>query len=85
MSTKPMKPLKRPAAKVDLGQAETMKCDECDNYLFLTSYVLKRISPLVSPTGEEGIVPIQVYSCGNCGHVPSKFLEGSGIGEETDS
>jgi|TARA_Y100000310_G_scaffold101208_1_gene99189 uncharacterized Zn finger protein len=82
MSTKPMKPLKKPAQKVDLSQADTMKCEKCSNYLFITSYVLKRISALISPTGQEGIVPIQVYSCGNCGHVPAKLMEGSGVEEE---
>ena len=32
--------------------------------------------------GQEGIVPIQVYSCGNCGHVPAKLMEGSGVEEK---
>ncbi len=93
MSMHPMGPMKKPKAqvKVDLGQAETMKCDKCSNYLFIMSYVLKKISALISPNGQEGIVPIQVYSCGNCGHVPPKLLEGSDITgkelgeEETDS
>ena len=44
----------------------------------------------MSPNGQEGIVPVQVYSCGNCGAVPSSLLEGTDItgkelGEETDS
>ena len=52
---------------------------------------MKKISALMSPNGQEGIVPIQVYSCGNCGHVPAKLLEGTDITgkelgeEETDS
>ena len=29
----------------------------------------KKISALVSPTGQESIIPVQVYSCGNCGHI----------------
>ena len=58
--------------------------------MFITSFVLKRISALMSPNGQEGIVPVQVYSCGNCGAVPSSLLEGTDItgkelGEETDS
>ena len=69
--------------KVDLKQAETMKCEYCGNYLFISSTIIKRISPLVSPTGEEALVPIDVYSCGNCGRVPKSMLVGSGIGEET--
>ena len=82
MSTKPMKPLPKAQVKVDLKDAETINCEYCDNYLFITSTIIKRISAIVSPTGEEALVPIDVYSCGNCGRVPKTMLEGSGIEEE---
>ena len=84
MTTKPMKPLKNPNAqvRVDLKDAETIKCNSCNNYLFITSFILKRLSALVSPNGQEALIPVQVYSCGNCGRVPKTMLEGSGI-EET--
>ena len=65
--------------QVDLSQAETMKCEYCGNYLFISSTIIKRISPIISPTGEEAIVPIDVYSCGNCGRIPKTLLRGSGI------
>ena len=81
MSTKPMKPLKNPNAqvRVDLKDAETIKCNSCNNYLFITSFILKRLSALVSPNGQEALIPVQVYSCGNCGEVAEGMLEGSGI------
>ena len=82
MSTKPMKPLPKSKQTVDLSKADTIKCDDCGNYLFITSHVIKRISPILSPTGQEAIVPVQVYSCGNCGRVPKIFLDGSGLGDE---
>ena len=66
--------------QVDLQKADTIKCDDCGNYLFITANVIKRISPILSPTGQEALVPVQVYSCGNCGKVPKVFLEGSGLG-----
>ena len=66
--------------QVDLSKADTIKCDDCGNYLFITSHVIKRISPILSPTGQEALVPVQVYSCGNCGKVPKMFLKGSGLG-----
>ena len=72
-------PKQKKQVQVDLKQADTIKCDDCNNYLFITSFVLKKVSALVSPNGQEGIVPLQVYSCGNCGKVPSKLLEGSGL------
>jgi hypothetical protein len=74
-----MKPLSKPKQTVDLSKADTLQCEECDNYLFITSYVIKRISAILSPTGQEGLVPVQVYSCGTCGAVPKKLLEGSGL------
>jgi hypothetical protein len=80
MTTKPMKPLPRAEVQVDLKKADTIKCDDCGNYLFITASVIKRISPILSPTGQEALVPVQVYSCGNCGKVPKMFLEGSGLG-----
>ena len=78
------KPLQQPQAdvKVDLTKADTIKCDDCGNYLFITANVIKRISPILSPTGQEALVPVQVYSCGNCGTVPKMFLQGSGLGDE---
>ena len=92
MSMHPKGRIQKPKAQVqvDLKQAETLQCEKCTNYLFITSFVLKKISAPMSPNGQEGIVPIQVYSCGNCGHVPAKLLEGTDItgkelGEETDS
>jgi hypothetical protein len=30
---------------------------------------------LVSPTGKEAIVPMQVFSCGNCGTIPKNMTE----------
>jgi hypothetical protein len=69
MSTKPMKPLPKAKQRVDLSQAETILCEGCKNSLFIESYVLKRVSAIVSPTGQEAIVPIQVFACGSCGEL----------------
>jgi len=74
MNMKAQKPLPTPKQQIDLSQAESIKCEECGNYSFIQTYFLKRISPLVSPTGEEAVVPIQVFSCGNCGAVPKKMM-----------
>ena len=80
----PRKPIKKPQAnvQVDLREADTIKCDDCGNYLFITSHILKRLSAIVSPTGEEALIPVQVYSCGDCGKVPQKLLEATGLEED---
>mgnify|MGYP003633109402 FL=1 len=74
MNMKAQKPLAKPKQKIDLSETESIKCEDCGNYSFIQTYFLKRISPLLSPTGEEAIVPIQVFSCGNCGVVPKKMM-----------
>ena len=76
---KPLQP-QETQVQVDLSKADTIKCDDCGNYLFITAHVIKRLSAIISPTGQEAMIPVQVYSCGNCGTVPKIFLEGSGLG-----
>tara|TARA_Y100000816_G_scaffold272356_1_gene237705 strand:+ start:2052 stop:2333 length:282 start_codon:yes stop_codon:yes gene_type:complete len=84
MNMKRKKPLPQPKVKVDLSQADTVKCEKCGNYSFIQSFFLKRISPVMSPTGQEAIVPIQVYSCGNCGTVPKSMMGELGFEDKQD-
>ena len=56
--------------QIDLSKAETMTCEQCESSLFSMSYIIKRMSAIISPTGQESIIPIQVYSCDGCGKVP---------------
>ena len=72
---KAQKPLPQQQVQVDLNDAETMKCEDCGNSVFIPAFFLKRLSPIVSPTGQEALIPIQVYSCGNCGKVPEKLKQ----------
>jgi len=69
MSTKPMKPLPQANVQVDLKDADTMKCQSCENPIFIQGYIVKKISAIVSPTGKEVIAPIQVFNCGSCGEM----------------
>tara|TARA_X000001036_G_C20584778_1_gene768267 strand:+ start:345 stop:605 length:261 start_codon:yes stop_codon:yes gene_type:complete len=66
--------------QVDLSQAETMKCEDCDNYVWIKATIIKRISAIMSPTGEEALAPIDIYSCGNCGKVPTTIMNDVGLG-----
>ena len=63
-----------PPQQIDIGDTETILCEKCGNASFIQSFFLKRISPLVSPTGKEAIVPIQVFACGNCGTIPKNMM-----------
>ena len=69
MSMRPRKPLPKAKVQVDLKDAETMTCGKCDNKIFIEGYVIKKISAIISPTGQEVIAPVQVFNCGNCGEL----------------
>ena len=69
MNMKPQKPLPQQQVKIDLSDADTMKCQKCENSIFIQGYVIKKISAILSPTGEEVIAPVQVFNCGNCGEM----------------
>ena len=75
-------PKREKQVQVDLKQADTIKCNDCNNYLFITSFILKKLSAIVSPNGQEALIPVQVYSCGNCGKVAEGMLDVAGLEEE---
>ncbi len=60
--------------QIDLSKADTIVCENCGNASFIQAFFLKKISPLMSPTGKEAIVPMQVFSCGNCGTIPKNMI-----------
>jgi hypothetical protein len=37
--------------------------------------MLKKLSPLISPTGQEAIIPVMVFGCDSCGHINKQFEE----------
>ena len=64
-----------PKLKVDLKQAINMECEVCQNDHFEPAFIIKIIPPLISPTGQEMIVPIQVFKCDKCNHVNELFFK----------
>ena len=46
-----------------------MTCQQCDNKIFIQGYVIKKLSAIISPTGQEVIAPVQVFNCGSCGEL----------------
>jgi uncharacterized Zn finger protein len=59
---------------VDLSNAEDVKCENCGNYTFQEVVLMKRISPLISPTGKEALIPIPTFACNACGFINKAML-----------
>ena len=58
---------------VDVSQTTPVKCEKCENQTFKQTLLLRKVSALVSPNGQEQYVPIAVFACEKCGHVNSEF------------
>ena len=55
-------------------------CDKCENQTFIQVSMFKKISAILSPNGQESMIPIQVYKCDECGHINEAFLPKSPSG-----
>ncbi len=59
---------------IDITKTSPTRCEACGKEAFQQSFILRKISALLSPTGKDGFVPVQVFSCVACGHVNNDFL-----------
>ena len=50
-------------------------CEKCEGLGFRQTMMLKKLSPLVSPTGQEAIIPVAAFGCDSCGHINKEFQE----------
>ena len=60
--------------ELNLNDAADITCTQCESLHFTPVVRLKKISAVVSPTGEEMVVPIQLWECKNCGSVDETIL-----------
>ena len=65
--------------QIDFSKTSQIKCEACEGATFKQTLLLRKMSALVSPTGQETIVPMQVFSCEKCGHVNKEFSDVGGL------
>jgi hypothetical protein len=63
----------QPQMNVDFNQTTAEICEECENDTFTQVYRMRKLSALLSPTGQETMIPIQVFACAKCGHINKGF------------
>ena len=69
----PHTPQPQPQMNIDFNQTVAEVCEECQNDTFTQVYQMRTLSALLSPTGEEAKIPIQVFACAKCGHINKGF------------
>ena len=64
----------QPQMKVDFSQTTEEVCEKCENDTFQQAFKMRKLSALLSPTGESAMLPIQIFACSKCGHINPGFL-----------
>ena len=60
---------------IDLTHAQDIICEKCEGKGFKQTMMLKKLSALMSPTGQEAIIPVAAFACDSCGHINKEFQE----------
>ena len=65
--------MEQPQMKVDISQTTPVFCEECKNDTFIPAFKMRKMSALLSPTGQPTMIPMQVFACTKCGHINKEF------------
>jgi len=60
--------------QINPSDLEDITCDECTSQCFEQTFLFKRLSAILSPSGQETVIPMQIYRCADCGHINEMFL-----------
>ena len=59
--------------QVDLKQTTSVKC-KCGHEFFSQSFLMRKVSGILTGTGKPGYVPIPVFTCNECGEVIPEMM-----------
>ena len=60
---------------IDMSKATSIICEKCENTTFKQTLIISKLSALLSPNGQETIIPSAVFACEKCGHVNEEFTK----------
>ena len=58
---------------IDMSETTSVNCEKCENSTFKQTLLIRKLSALVSPSGQETVIPVAVFACEKCGHVNAEF------------
>jgi predicted nucleic acid-binding Zn ribbon protein len=65
--------LSKPKVNIDLKEQPSVVCEKCEGVYFREVTMIKRVSKLLTGSGQDTIVPFPTYMCDGCGHVNEEF------------
>jgi hypothetical protein len=69
-----MNPNENAQVSINPNDLEDVLCEKCECQSFDMAFLFKKISAVLSPSGKESLIPIQVYKCTECGHINDGFM-----------
>lgn len=60
--------------QVGLEQTESVVCEKCGGKIFEQAFMFQKVSPLLTGTGQPGLIPVPVFRCVECGHINAEFI-----------
>ena len=61
--------------QIDISKTSAIKCEKCEGSTFKQTLIISKLSALLSPNGQETIIPSAVFACEKCGHVNEEFIK----------
>ena len=52
-----------------LSNSTEIKCSECGNKTFVQTNLMRYVSAILSPMGQESYIPMPVFECNQCGKI----------------
>ena len=65
--------------QIDFSKTTEICCEACGGKTFKQTLLMRKMSALVAPGGQETIIPMAVFACEKCGHVNKEFTETSSL------
>ena len=66
--------------QIDFSKTSEICCEKCGNNTFKQTLLIRKMSALASPSGQEMIIPMAVFACEKCGHVNKEFADVNAVG-----
>lgn len=68
----------QPQVNLKADDMTDVVCAKCGNQTFTPAFLFKKISAVLSPNGQESMIPLQIFKCDECGHINDEFIPKSG-------
>jgi uncharacterized Zn finger protein len=66
--------MEQPRVNLSINETLPVECEKCGHTFFEEALHIRKISGLLTGTGQNSYMPIPVFSCKACGHVNTEFL-----------